>query len=295
MIVTDRPLDPIMETRPPAGDPLKTTTPRGIVLPDGRTVIPQCWRPRLVCGPVDVVDWTTDSRRDRLNECLGTDVDWMFYLTADDIAGRRFTLGDLMFVYRYLSEFDGMIGLVSEFNQILFPEMPVARIDISTKGPGMKPLRWPPVFDVLYLFSDSERTSIRCDTSIMDMMGRDIEEPRGCWSPADETRLEKLIEVCGNFVAGYVVYDAADERLSGRMGPVEVISGSLDSGVTSDHFGGQDPCGGDIAHAGCRVLRYGLFGYGHMDFLVNMGLDAPGPVDNDYVYMAVIVDSDAGR
>ena len=52
LIITDAPLDGMMDVLPPKGDPLGTTGPQGITLPDGRTVVPQCRRPRLACGPV---------------------------------------------------------------------------------------------------------------------------------------------------------------------------------------------------------------------------------------------------
>ena len=221
LIITDTSLDGMMEALPPNGDPLGTTGPHGITLPDGRTVIPKCWRPRLVCGPVEVVDWTSDSLRRRLNGLLGTDSEWMFYLTV----GRDgHSIWDLMFVYRYLSCHDGTIGLYSELNQPLSPEVPVTRIDISSKGPGMKPLTWTPKSDVLYLFTDPSRTASSHDTAILDRTRRDEEGPHGCWIPSDGITLGELMGICGNAVANYTVYGASQDGIQVSGEPVEVVA-----------------------------------------------------------------------
>lgn len=289
LIITDTSLDGMMEALPPNGDPLGTTGPHGITLPDGRTVIPKCWRPRLVCGPVEVVDWTSDSLRRRLNGLLGTDSEWMFYLTV----GRDgHSIWDLMFVYRYLSCHDGTIGLYSELNQPLSPEVPVTRIDISSKGPGMKPLTWTPKSDVLYLFTDPSRTASSHDTAILDRTRRDEEGPHGCWIPSDGITLGELMGICGNAVANYTVYGASQDGIQVSGEPVEVVTDLPGSWEFEGEWKGPLRSRGVSVHADRRVVRYGLYGMsGQMECFEAMGVGGHhAAFDNETFGMAVVVD-----
>lgn len=289
LIIADTSLDGMMEALPPKGDPLGTSGPHGVTLPDGRTVIPKCWMPRLVCGPVEVVDWTSDSLRKRLNDLLGTDSEWMFYLSV----GRDgHSIWDLLFVYRYLSRHDGTIGLYSELNQPLSPEVPVARIDVSTKGPGMKPLTLTPKSDVLCLFTDSSRTASGHDTAILDRTRRVEEGHRGCWTPSDGITLGKLMGICGNAVANYTVYGTSQYGKQVSAEPVEVVT---DLPVFWEHKGewkGPLRSRGVSVHADRRVMRYGLYGMsGQTECFEAMGVRGHhAAFDNETFGMAVVVD-----
>ena len=292
LIITDTPLDGMMDVLPPKGDPLGTTGPQGITLPDGRTVVPQCWRPRLACGPMEVVDWTSDSLRGRLNDLLGTDSGWMFYLTV----GRDgHSVWDLLFVYRYLSRRDGTIGLYRELNQPLSQELPVARIDVRPKGPGMKPLTWAPRSDVLYLFTDPARTASVHDTAILDRTRKDVEGPSGCWTPSDGITLGELMGICGNAVANYTVYSTTRDEARASSEPVEVVTDLPGFREHRGEWKGPLRSHGVSVHADRRVARYGLYGtQGQTECFEAMGVGGlHAAIDNESFDMAVVVDTEA--
>lgn len=196
---------------------------------DGRTIHTRSdlWNPReyrewLVCGPLRVQRWNgspvpgndrTPAKLDRL--LPGTAAEWSVY-TADT-SHPQSVMDQMLLVFRYLSGMGSHICLYDQSElEILGPETPVARIDISDKPEGSTILRRF-ANDVLYVFYTSG-VGTPHDTRVLERTDPYDRRFGSFHAPEDGLTLSGLRAVLGNCcpvvtVYGYLDVTTAADRL----------------------------------------------------------------------------------
>lgn len=217
LIITDRPLEDFLEHIPPT---------KGPVIDEVHTIggkeihtRSDLWNPRefrehLVHGPLKLQRWSfgliprSDSVPSMINALLlEKGKDWFTYSTDDECT--YYDMEQMLFVYWYLCCTGGRICIYRQDGlELLGPETPVARVDVSRKPVSDKIIRSIQT-DILYLFFDSERRAPSHDTGILARMGMDPPDSRftSFHAPEDELTLSGLRQALGNCYSIIRVYD----------------------------------------------------------------------------------------
>lgn len=114
---------------------------------------------------------------------------------------------DLLFIYWYLGKVGDKLAIA--FNECICPdEVPVAHIDLSRHGVGSRPLSGNRRSGVMYVFTDSQKTAILHDTSILEIAASHKNTGDYLWrSIQDSTTLRELISICGNAISRVALFE----------------------------------------------------------------------------------------
>lgn len=166
VILTDRPLEEIMEHAPPRG--------KGYV--EEELLLHGCIR--LIRRDNLRVNYLKNfncSFDQQVNNLLRTDVDhWYTYISADTIFP-CIDVRTFLFVYWYLTKGKHIVLYDMQNMPGFGPETMVSTIDIAPKGPGMTPMEDYHLIpsDVLYHFLDPSGSAHTHDTAILERMVKD--------------------------------------------------------------------------------------------------------------------------
>ena len=313
MIITDVPLENHVRVLPPLKSPapLFEYRPNSGILLGMDAFDPQEYTDRLVDG---CMGWTRFDRRlagsvqgilspdrrrisARVDRVLGTNVGmWNAYIPTVG-HGHGTDPETLMYVYRYLGGYGGTIVLCNQRHMpLLDDEVPVARIDISRRGPGDTPVKNADniLGDGAYIFTRSDPTTVH-NTRILDRMGTDPVHPDRWFLhiPMDGIDLEGLMDACGDSVRFVSVYGRETMVGTSRHGntshePLEVVDLRIDDpGIPP--WERSSRCCGASGYTGCRIVGYFLYMGCSDSRLHTMGMAGAGTSPGTFG-LAVIVD-----
>lgn len=226
-IITDVPLEKMMEHLPPIKSPVETINIKidGEFIPMGTDVLmPYIYKERLAhgcihlvylgLGPVSIKHGVKEPPYVNDIKALvdsGSEQWYMYGFVSTEYPSYELHL--MMFVYWYLANGGKNIILYRQMDMpSLDPETPVSKVDISNKLPGQTPMCSRLIHDVLYWFFDSENTAKNHDTAILERIAEDKDldfyhSQRALRRPHNDLTLGELMRICGNAMAYTEVYD----------------------------------------------------------------------------------------
>ncbi|WP_400208490.1 hypothetical protein [Candidatus Methanomassiliicoccus intestinalis] len=303
-ILTDTPLEEIMEHAPPRGYPYL----------ENETLVHGCIKLAKCDNIIDVCQQgCADNLNQRINKLMHTDIDWHVYMVADDLYP-KIDIRLFLFVYWYLAKGDNIAIYLDVDMPPFGPETMTSHIDISVKKPGMTPM-WNchKVFeDVIYHFTDSSKTAHLHDTTMLDRMGEDEYFDKDHFQtgriPHDDLSLDELMKLAGNCLTYTTVYDyeAVMSTLNSFGGicsdrernaleryatPLELIT-SFEKYWEWKKRGWQGPpmTQGPSKYGNCLVRMYCLYSSSSVGELSKICLRGE-PVDNNLIGMVALVDT----
>ncbi|WP_400259829.1 hypothetical protein [Candidatus Methanomassiliicoccus intestinalis] len=303
-ILTDTPLEEIMEHAPPRGGyyPEDELLCHGCIRVIRRDDLRKSYLMNFDC-----------SFDQQINALLHTDLDhWYTYTTADEIIP-DIDVNLFLFVYWYLTKGKNIVLYHIENMPGFGPETMISNIDIATKNPGMTPKEdyHLVVSDVLYHFSDSQGSAHLHNTAILEQMAKDrcFDEHFSMGRvPQDNMTLTELMKISGNCSMYMTIYDYAEVMsLLSELGGVLTV---LDNELWPDYIrpiemitaydqywewhsrGWRGPplTRENSKYADCPVRMYCLYCRSSADLLSRICI-RDAPVDNNLIGMVALVDT----
>lgn len=301
-ILTDRPLEEIMEHAPSRGEDYleDELLIHGCVRIIRRDDIRLSYLKYFNCG-----------FDQQVNNLLHTDVNHWYVYTLEEDTGLSIDVSTFLFVYWYLTKGKHIVLYRIENIPGFGPETMVSTIDIAPKGSGMTPKEeyHRNVPDVLYHFLDPSGSAHLHDTAILERMSKDEYFDENFLIgriPNDHITLKELMEISGNCSMYTTVYDY-DEAMSilSELGgilsarenevwkkyakPLELITSYEQYWEWKDRGGKTPPMTRkDSKYNDCQVKMYGLYSRSYVDMLSRICI-TDEPVDNNLIGLIAFI------
>lgn len=321
-IITDVPLEKMMEHLPPIKSPVETIDIKidGEFIPMGTDVLmPYVYKERLAhgcihlvylgLGPVSIKHGVKEPPYVGEIKALvdsGSEQWYEYGFVSTEYPSYELHL--MMFVYWYLANGGKNIILYRQMDMPSFgPETPVSKVDISNKLPGQTPMCSRLIHDVLYWFFDSKNTAKNHDTAILERIAEDKDldfcyPKRALRRPHDDLTLGELMKICGNAAAYTEVYDydklldtwneeyqaKADENTEEKppVKPLESVEIITDMPKfwekEKDEWVGPPCTKGPSIYEDCPVRFYTFYSYNALD---SLQLTDEVYLDSSFIYV----------